>query len=162
MFCGGEPTAHEGLAKAMRAVKAMGFEIALHTTGMYPDRLREVLALCDWVGMDIKAPFGEYEKITRLAGSGIGPKESLEDLLKSGIDHELRTTYHPGLLSEDQILGIAGDLKAMGARRYVLQAFRPDGCSEKNLKGHIMPTELISKKLYADLTGLFEDFRIRS
>lgn len=162
VFCGGEPTAHEGLVPAMRAVKALGFQIALHTTGMRPDRLEAALALCDWVGMDVKAPFGGYEAVTRVAGSGAGPRESLRRLIKSGIDHEVRTTVHPDLLSEDQILEIAEDLQAMGVRRYVLQIFRPDGCLDKNLKERLVPDRTISQKLTADLERMFPDFRVRS
>ncbi len=162
VFCGGEPTAHEGLVPAMRAVKTLGFEIALHTTGMYPDRLEAALVLCDWVGMDIKAPFGEYEAVTGVAGSGAGPRASLKRLLQSGVDHEVRTTVHPDLLSEDRILEIAEDLQAMGVRRYVLQTFRPDGCLDKKLKEPLMPDRTISKKLRADLERIFPDFRVRS
>lgn len=162
VFCGGEPTAHEALPDAMRAVRSLGFQIALHTTGMHPDRLDAALALCDWVGMDVKAPFDGYEAVTRAAGSGTGPKESLRRLIKSGVDHEVRTTVHPDLLSEDRILEIAEDLRAMGERRYVLQTFRPDGCADKNLKGRPMSERTISQKLRADLERMFPDFRVRS
>lgn len=162
VFCGGEPTAHEGLVSAMRAVKAMGFQAALHTTGMYPDRFDAVLPLCDWVGMDVKAPFGEYEAVTRAAGSGVGPQESLRRLLQSGIDYEVRTTVHPDLLSEDQISEIAEDLRAMGVRRYALQLFRPGGCADKNLNNRSVSDEMILKKLRTKLELWFSDFRVRS
>ena len=81
VFSGGEPTAHAALGTWMRAVKEMGYEIGLHTNGMFPDRFREVLPLCDWVGMDIKAPFAQYEKVTLIPGSGNVAHQSAEILL---------------------------------------------------------------------------------
>lgn len=161
VFCGGEPTAHEALPAAMRAVKDLGFEIALHTTGMYPDRLKAALPWCNWVGMDVKAPFDQYETVTRSRGSGDGPRQSLALLLQSGVDHEIRTTVHPDLLTEGQILEIAGELSRMGVRRYVLQAFRSTGCADGGLKHRGMPDELIPGPLRVRLELLFEDFRLR-
>jgi pyruvate formate lyase activating enzyme len=70
VFSGGEPTLQGDLAEAMREVRALGFKIGLHSGGAYPDRLAAVLPLVDWVGLDIKAPFDAYARITAAAGSG--------------------------------------------------------------------------------------------
>ncbi len=161
VFCGGEPTAHEALPAAMQAVKDLGFETALHTTGMYPDLLEAVLPQCDWVGMDVKAPFDRYETVTRAAESGTGPRKSLSLLLQSGVDHEVRTTVHPDLLTHGQILEIAGELSAMGVRRYALQAFRPTGCADRSLKNRMITQDLFPDDLRARLELLFDDFRLR-
>ena len=60
-----------GWRAAMREVRALGFAIGLHTAGIYPRRLAEVLPLVDWVGFDVKAPFdAAYERITGVRGSG--------------------------------------------------------------------------------------------
>jgi len=61
VFSGGEPTMQAGLPGAISAVRVMGFKVGLHTAGPYPDRLGECLPHLDWVGMDLKAPFDEYE-----------------------------------------------------------------------------------------------------
>jgi pyruvate formate lyase activating enzyme len=162
VFCGGEPTAHPALPEAMRTVKRMGFEVALHTSGMYPDRLQEALSLCDWVGLDIKAPFEDYERVTRVSGSGVGPRESLGLLLRSGVDHEVRTTVHPELLNDERILAAAGELRAMGVRRYALQIFRPQGCADARLTAVGPLDGVVSEMLRGELSGLFEHFEIRN
>ncbi len=43
-----------------RKCAALGFATGLHTGGMYPERLAAVLPHLDWVGLDIKAPEGDY------------------------------------------------------------------------------------------------------
>ena len=130
VFSGGEPTLQDGLAVAMRAVKAAGFKIGLHTAGMYPERLRELLPLLNWVGMDIKAPFADYARITGVAGSGEKAVASARLILDSGVDYEFRTTVHPELLSLDALETMGVALAAMGVQHYVLQEFRQQGCVE--------------------------------
>ena len=49
-----------GLAWAMHEVREMGYRVALHTAGMYPERLAGILPLVDWIGFDVKAPFSDY------------------------------------------------------------------------------------------------------
>lgn len=85
VFSGGEPTLQPGLAEAMREVKAMGYLVGLHTAGIVPRMLQRVLALADWVAMDLKAPFEEHEKVTRVAGSGRRMRESMALILASGV-----------------------------------------------------------------------------
>ncbi|MEO6148141.1 MAG: anaerobic ribonucleoside-triphosphate reductase activating protein, partial [Sulfuriferula sp.] len=95
-----------------------------------PERLREQLPLFDWVGMDIKAPFADYEQITGVAGSGAKARASARWILDSGIDYEFRTTVHSALLSRDALAALSRDLSAMGAQHYVLQEFRQQGCDQ--------------------------------
>ncbi|MBI4353320.1 MAG: anaerobic ribonucleoside-triphosphate reductase activating protein [Candidatus Omnitrophica bacterium] len=161
VFSGGEPTLHPALGHAMQAVKRMGFQAALHTAGMFPERLREVIPLCDWVGMDVKAPFGSYEKITRVKDSGILARESVDVVLASGVDCEFRTTYHPDLLTEEDLMETAEELSKAGARSFVLQAFFPQGCLDEKLKAGILPSEVISDSLRRKLLALFPSFYVR-
>lgn len=133
VFSGGEPTAQAGLADAMRDVRALGFKIGLHTGGAYPRRLAEVLPLVDWVGLDIKAPFADYARITGVAGSGAPAQKSLDRVLQSGVAHEVRTTVHPALLADAEVVGLARTLAAREVKRYVLQRFRSQGCADPAL-----------------------------
>lgn len=133
VFSGGEATLQDGLKGAMREVKAMGFKIGLHTAGSYPKRLGALLPLIDWVGLDIKAPFARYDAVSGVPGSGAKAKESLRLLVESGVEHECRTTVHPGLISERELLTLSKNLFALGARRHVLQAFRAAGCRDEGL-----------------------------
>ena len=134
VFSGGEPTSQAGLADAMREVRALGFRIGLHTGGAYPRRLAEVLPLVDWVGLDAKAPFADYARITGVEGSGRSAQQSLECVLASGVDHEIRTTVHPALLADAEVVGLARALSERGVKRYVLQAFRSRGCADAGLR----------------------------
>jgi pyruvate formate lyase activating enzyme len=161
VFSGGEPTIHERLPAWMKAVKDMGFEIGLHTGGMVPERLREVLPLCSWVGLDIKAPFHLYEKVTRVADCGDRARRSAELVLASGVAYEFRTTFHPAILSEDDILAMAGELVSMNCQHYTLQMFRPDYCADKELRESALAVSGISANLRQTLKSLFQGFQVR-
>ena len=133
VFSGGEPTLDPALEEAVRTVRALGFQIGLHTAGIYPRRLAEVLPLVDWVGLDVKAPFADYEKITGIPGSGGQALECAQMILASGIAHEFRTTVHPDLISENELLSLATALSGMGVQHYALQLFRKEGCANTAL-----------------------------
>ena len=93
VFSGGEPTLHSGLASAIRAVRKKTFLAGLHTAGMFPDHLRTLLPLLDWVGLDIKASFDtHYAQLTGDAQSADKVKASLKILKASGVPFQLRTT----------------------------------------------------------------------
>jgi pyruvate formate lyase activating enzyme len=124
VFSGGEPLLQAALPAALDEVRALGFETALHTGGMYPDRLAAQLSRLDWVGLDIKGPWERIDAITRSRHSAERVRESLEHLLASGVQHECRTTWHPGLFGEAELLGMARDLAGRGVRHWVLQACR--------------------------------------
>lgn len=125
VFSGGEPTSQGGLAIAMQTVKEMGFKIGLHSAGMYPDRLTRVLPLLDWIGLDIKAPLSSYPRITGIPDSGAAVMTSLGLVLESGIEYELRCTWHPDLLTTVDMETLADELLALGADRLVVQECRP-------------------------------------
>jgi len=125
VFSGGEPTAQAGLGAAMRAVKALGYRVGLHSAGIYPRRFAEVLPLADWVGFDAKAPFdAAYERITGVRASGEAALASARALLASGVDREFRTTWHDGFLSLAELERLTRTLAGLGVRRYALQEFR--------------------------------------
>ncbi|MFA5168345.1 MAG: anaerobic ribonucleoside-triphosphate reductase activating protein [Candidatus Omnitrophota bacterium] len=161
VFSGGEPTVHERLPVWMKAVKDMGFEMGLHTGGMFPGRLREVLPLCDWVGMDIKAPFSLYEKVTQIKGSGEIARESAAVVLASNVAYEFRTTVHPSLLQESEILELARELSTLGCKNYVLQMFHSEHCPDKELRENDVPAAGISANLRQTLKSLFPSFQVR-
>ena len=161
VFSGGEPTLQASLADAMREVRALGFGIGLHTGGMYPHRLAAVLPLVDWVGMDVKAPFAAYPRITGAAGSGARALSGLQQVLASGVDHEIRTTVHPVLLSNSDLAGMARDLAARGVKHYAIQAFRSQGCRDKGLRWNT-ERDYPLQDVGENLAGLFEDFLVRT
>ncbi len=133
VFSGGEPTLQSALGAAMRQVRELGFRVGLHTGGPLPERLAEVLPLLDWVGFDFKAPFRDYLKVTARTG-GEAAEKSLRMLRASGVEHEVRTTWHPSLLSAEDLGEMADALAGMGESLWVLQRFRPEGCGDAGLR----------------------------
>lgn len=134
VFSGGEPTCHPALPAAMDEVKALGFKVGLHTSGTLPHLLEKALPYTDWVGLDIKAPFDKtYDTITGSQNSWPPVSRSLDLILASGVAHQLRTTVHPSLLSEQDIQSINHMLDSRGASPTIVQPFRPQGCSDEHL-----------------------------
>lgn len=124
VFSGGEPLAQSALAAALAEVRALGFATALHTGGMYPARLAQALPLLDWVGLDVKGPWPRIDAITGVPGSSARVRQSLALLLQSGVAHECRTTWHPGLFALHELQALARELAALGVRRWVPQPCR--------------------------------------
>jgi pyruvate formate lyase activating enzyme len=146
------------LVDAIRAVRDLGFKVGLHTAGMSPERLRDVLSLLDWVGMDVKAPFDEYDLITGVVGSGSKARDSVRRILDSGVDHEFRTTVHSALLSHGALLTMADELATMGVQHYVLQEFRQQGCAQPL---PAMSPEYLCRDMVERLGRQFRQFSVR-
>ena len=126
VFSGGEPTAQAALPAAMAEVKTLGFLVGLHTAGIHPDRLADVLPLTDWVGFDVKAPFDErYDTLTQRRGTAYAVQDSLRLLLASGVAYQVRTTRDPALLDDPACAEIERQLSALGATPTRWQVCRP-------------------------------------
>nr|NLD41614.1 anaerobic ribonucleoside-triphosphate reductase activating protein [Actinomycetales bacterium] len=115
------------LGPAMAEVRELGFGVALHTAGAYPRRLAEVLPLVDWVGLDIKALPEDYGQVAGVAAGGAKAWDSLDALLASGVEHEVRLTVHPNSPQAGSAVEIARRVKARGVRAFALQNARLEG-----------------------------------
>ena len=160
VFSGGEPTLQDDLQSAISEVRDLGFKIGLHTGGTYPSRLKELMPVLDWVGMDIKATADDYAGVTATPGSGMKAWESAGLLLESGIPHEFRTTVHPLFHTPDSLLKLAKELSTLGARHYVLQEFRPQGCADEAVSTY-SAQELLDDVLCNRIGAMFETFSVR-
>jgi len=154
VFSGGEPTLQSGLIDAVHEVKALGFDVGLHTAGPYPERLGRLLPWLDWVGMDVKAPFQCYEKVIGVSASDSRVRESISRILQSGVAHEFRTTVDLNLLSERDILSLAHTLKDLGVSHYVLQE-----CRYGTDQWH---GQRFSEDLVTSVAALFKVFSVRT
>lgn len=136
VFSGGEPTMQAALPVALQFAKGLGYLVALHTNGYNTAALTRLLSsgLLDYVAMDIKAPFARYDEVTQVPGSGRKAQRSATALIKSGLPHEFRTTYHSALLSADDLLTIAQDLAWRGAQTLYLQRYRDEGAPDMPLR----------------------------
>lgn len=121
VFSGGEPTVQRGLPDAVTEVRALGFKVGLHTAGCYPERLDELLPKVDWAALDFKALPEDYAQLTGVPGSGERVLESLDYLIESGVDHEVRVTVHDRLLPTDKLERLLDLLADLGAENVMLQ-----------------------------------------
>ena len=150
VFSGGEPTLQKDLYNAISIVKTLGYKIGLHTAGPFPTVMEKIIPLLDWIGMDIKAPFTQYEQITAIPNSGNNILASIKLILANNIPCEFRTTIHPKLITNQQILQIAEDLKSLGVNNYTLQKFRAIGCRNQALYNYEtinFPTQDLTSQL---------------
>jgi len=125
VISGGEPTIYKDLPTFIAKIKAMGFAVKLDTAGVRPDMLEGLLNKneLDYIAMDIKAPLQRYWEVVGAEVDTEAIRESIGLIIRSGIDHEFRTTVVPGLLDDGDIVQISQLIR--GARRYALQSFRP-------------------------------------
>jgi pyruvate formate lyase activating enzyme len=127
VFSGGEPTLQAGVSDAVQEARDLGFQVGLHSAGMYPERLASLLPSLDWIGLDIKAPRQEYDAVTGVPGSGAKARASLAHVLRSGIAYECRTTWHAGLFALDGLRALAQELAGLGVTHWSVQSCRVDG-----------------------------------
>lgn len=134
VFSGGEPTAQPGIENACRTARALGFRVGLHTAGAYPEQLRRLIPLIDWVGLDVKAPFdARYDAVTGRKNSWKAPRQSLDIILSAGVPYQLRTTVHRALLNQEALDDISSTLAQIGTQPTRWQTFRPQGCKDEEL-----------------------------
>ncbi len=157
VISGGEPLQQAAAVReAFIEIRDMGFGRALHTAGVSARRLEGLLAHCDWIGLDVKAPFARYPAITGRTGSGAQARACVDLVLHSGIAHELRATVHPALLPEPALVALVTDLALMGVTRLTLRDFRPTGCPDPALAHSYRPwlTPDLERRLRAILPGI--------
>ncbi|MGQ5522156.1 anaerobic ribonucleoside-triphosphate reductase activating protein [Chitinimonas sp. PSY-7] len=153
VFSGGEPLSEAALPEMIKTVKTMGFKVALHSAGIYPNRLAAVLAYLDWVGLDIKTDPEGYDALTGRPRSRGPTGICLEMLLAAGSKFECRTTWSPAWLSEARLLKLAKGLAESGVRHYAVQRYRssPD----------VPPDAVLSIRAQSQLAEWFEQFEYR-
>ncbi|MBV5348459.1 anaerobic ribonucleoside-triphosphate reductase activating protein [bacterium] len=126
VLSGGECTTYPHILSFCRSIKTLGYKIKLDTNGMRPDVIKALIdnKLIDFCALDYKAP---ETKMDEICGGGSEKRfwESFEVLHQSGIDFEVRTTFHPELLDEEDIISMAKSLKRKGYdREYYVQIFQ--------------------------------------
>ena len=159
VFSGGEPTLQNALSPAIRSVRTLGFQTGMHTAGTSPSRFAQVLAHLDWVGFDIKALPEDYRETTGV-DSGDACWRSLQILLDSGVNHEVRTTVHWQLLPPEKLIALAEQLYQTGVRRFVLQNCRTQHCFNSEINPSWLD-EQQKQAVYRELNALFPEFSTR-
>lgn len=108
----------------MAEARERGYLVGLHTSGAYPRRLRDVLGLVNWVGLDIKGLPQQYPAITGRQNSAQRAFDSLDLVLDSGVDYEVRITVDPRHHSAESVTELLAVLQQRGASNLVLQPVR--------------------------------------
>jgi pyruvate formate lyase activating enzyme len=154
VFSGGEPTLQRGVDAAVAQAHTLGFKVGLHTAGCYPERLEKLLADIDWVGLDIKTLPEHYRELTSVKGSGAAAWASLEQVLGSRVNYEVRVTVHPELLPADRLDDLLYRLSQAGVSRLALQRCRTTTLPDAELIGDVPP-------ITRGYSALFDHFLVR-
>ncbi|MCD6308127.1 MAG: anaerobic ribonucleoside-triphosphate reductase activating protein [Candidatus Latescibacteria bacterium] len=162
VLSGGEPTLHSSLPSLLKMIRSLGFQTAIHTNGNFPGMLQTILGrrLIDYVAMDVKAPPRIYDRVTGGSNTGFAVSRSIDIILSSGVEYEFRTTFHPAILTEQELMDTVHVVAAVGARRYYLQQFRSRGVADPDLVqyGDIAP---IPENVINEARRLFDTFEVR-
>ena len=125
---GGEPLLQKDITDFMREVRTLGYKIKLDTNGSFPEKLFAIVneGLCDYVAVDIKNSPNKYAlTVGRLGYEADRIAESVDFLMKCGIEYEFRTTVVAELHTKSDIEEIGEWL--CGAKRWYLQNFVDSG-----------------------------------
>ena len=125
VFTGGEALRQEAVIPAAESAADLGFGIGVHTSGMFPDRLERMMHVVDWVGLDVKARPEDYKKAVGVRGDKVW--KTLDLVLGSGVDYEVRTTIYPESLIDYHFEDLVSQLKLAGVRTFALQEARTEG-----------------------------------
>lgn len=137
MITGGEPTIHRDLPQALNFIKAKGYATGIATNGSNPGMLRELIEqkLVDRVCMDIKSSWGKYPEACGEKVDIEKIKESVELIMKSPVEYELKLTLVPGLVNKEDLSKIGESVK--GAKKLTLQQFRPLKALDKDYENKV-------------------------
>ncbi len=126
VFSGGEALMQaDATIEYIKRVRDLGFAIGLHTNGFYPELLKKVSDLVDWIGLDFKATREHYKELTGLDIAYDRMIESLKYWLSSGKGIEVRTTCDPRFVSKSDLLEIAKTSAQMGVKDFAVQKYTP-------------------------------------
>ena len=156
VISGGEPLVQtDAVIEILKHVRRIGLKTKLDTSGIYPDKIKELLdlKLLDYVSLDVKTTFSKYRKITG-ANVGFNVKKSMELINDdSNVHLELRTTYVPTLHTKKDMLNLVDEIKG---DIYTIQQFRNKNVLDPALENVEIPNPHDLRKLAEELKPYFE------
>jgi len=162
VITGGEPTINLGLPELIRKIYELGLKVKLDTNGTNPEMLQMLheKKQVDFVAMDIKSCFENYEKIVN-ANVDIDLIKKSIDIVKRFPNYEFRITIAPGI-TKDDITKIGEYLKSVGANKTLaIQQFRPDKCLNKEFQEYSKTSEKILEEFVGIAKPFFESVVLR-
>lgn len=117
---GGEPCIQLDLPDFLLKIKTYGFKVKVDTNGSAPDMIELILRerLVDYIAMDIKTSWENYEKIIHVENISNYVRRSFDLLIQSNIDYEFRTTIFPDKHKIEDFLNIASVLP-IGSKYFI-------------------------------------------
>ena len=155
VISGGEPLVqNEAVIEILKHVRQVGLKTKLDTSGIYPDKLEEMLKqdLIDVISLDVKAPFSKYKKVTG-ANVGFQVLKSMKLINEYGVKLEARTTYVPTLHTKKDIANLVMDIKA---DIYTIQQFRNKNVLDPALEEVEVPNPHDLRKLAEYIKPYFD------
>ncbi len=141
VFSGGEPFLHYNeLLTMAKEAHSLGFNIALHTTGSFPEKLKQFLSEIPvfWVGIDLKAPKNHYKEVT---GTKVNyftnTVKSIGILTKHKVKFEARTTVDNNLNDTTKLQELIETYKNLGIETPVFQPVATNGKQDIKIKKHL-------------------------
>ncbi|MDO5437408.1 MAG: anaerobic ribonucleoside-triphosphate reductase activating protein [bacterium] len=163
VISGGEPTIHKDLPEFIKEIKNMGFEVKLDTNGTNPLMLKRLLdeKLLDYIAMDIKTSLLDYSRLIRREVKIENIKNSMEIIVKSGIEYEFRTTVVKGLLGADNFIKINEEFVKLRKllhdeekiKAYYLQKFQ----KSKHIDENFMNAKTFDDEEFEKLVKMFRE-----
>ncbi len=126
VFSGGEALMQaDATIEYMKRVKELGFSIGLHTNGFYPQILKQVSDIVDWIGIDFKTTREYYKDLTGLDIAYDKMIESIQYWVSTGKGIEVRITCDPRYVSKEDLLSVAKITSDMGVKNFAVQKYTP-------------------------------------
>ena len=155
VISGGEPLVQtDAVIEILTYVRQIGLKTKLDTSGIYPDKLKEILDLnlLDFVSLDVKTTFSKYKKITG-ANIGFQVKKSMDLINEAGVHLEARTTYVPTLHTKKDIRNLVDEIEA---EVYTIQQFRNKNVLDPALESVDVPNPHELEKLAREIKPYFD------
>ena len=155
IYTGGEPLVQtDAVIEILKYVRQIGLKTKLDTSGIYPDRLKEILDLdlLDFVSLDVKTTFSKYRKITG-ANVGFQVKKSMDLINQAGVHLEARTTYVPTLHTKKDIMNLVDEIEA---DIFTIQQFRNRNVLDPALEKVEVPNPHDLEKLAREIRPYFK------
>lgn len=155
VISGGEPLVQtDAVIEILKYVRQIGLKTKLDTSGIYPEKLKEILDLdlLDYVSLDVKTTFSKYRKITG-ANVGFEVKKSMDYINDAGVHLEIRTTYVPTLHTKKDIINLVDEIKA---EVYTIQQFRNKNVLDPALEEIEVPNPHDLAKLAEEVKPYFD------
>jgi pyruvate formate lyase activating enzyme len=137
---GGEPTLYLELPKLLKEIKDLGLLVKVDTNGSNPEMVKKIIdeKLVDYIAMDIKSSFENYDKASGVDVDLNNIQESINILKNSEIDYEFRTTMVPSFVKMEDFESVCKSLE--GANKFFIQQFDP--------KNNLINNQLKKERLY--------------